>query len=114
MCRVGNGTKDSCLNPIRYEITCINDAISCMYVGIYAVNIHRFNVPLLFSPAPRCFCFCTMKLAHVSTLFLSIHSVTGAVIKRDTFKDGQPIDGKGKGAPILGMPSHFLLDFASD
>lgn len=27
----------------------------------------------------------------------------GAVVKREQFSQGQPIDDKGKGAPILGM-----------
>ena len=43
-----------------------------------------------------------MKLSGLTTaLFAS--STLGAVIKRDAqFDNGQPIDGKGKGAPILG------------
>jgi oxalate decarboxylase len=38
-----------------------------------------------------------------SVLFTS--STFGAVIKREQFTQGQPIDDKGKGAPILGTPS---------
>lgn len=47
----------------------------------------------------------TMKLQVAGTAFLSASSAFGAVIKRDDsqFKNGQPIHGKGKGAPILGM-----------
>ena len=49
-----------------------------------------------------------MKFQSVGTTILSVSSAFGAVIKRDTFEDGQPIDGKGKGAPILGMIVHCL------
>lgn len=38
----------------------------------------------------------------ISVLFAS--SALGGVVKRQTpFSDGQPVDGKGKGAPILGI-----------
>lgn len=46
-----------------------------------------------------------MKFQVVGASLLSASSAFGAVIKRDDaqFNNGQPIDGKGKGAPILGM-----------
>jgi len=44
-----------------------------------------------------------MKLQSLASGLLFASSTFGAVIKRAEFKNGQPIDGKGKGAPILGM-----------
>jgi len=46
-----------------------------------------------------------MKLQSLSIALLSSSVAFAAVVKRDSgdgFKNGQPIDGKGKGAPILG------------
>lgn len=47
---------------------------------------------------------------------LSVLSVLGAVVagapgleKREQFTKGQPIDDKGKGAPILGMSTHISI-----
>ena len=44
-----------------------------------------------------------MKLQSLASALLFASSTFGAVIERAEFKNGQPIDGKGKGAPILGM-----------
>jgi oxalate decarboxylase len=43
-----------------------------------------------------------MKLQSLASGLLFASTTFGAVIKRAEFKNGQPIDGKGKGAPILG------------
>ncbi|KAF2681955.1 Bicupin, oxalate decarboxylase/oxidase [Lentithecium fluviatile CBS 122367] len=44
-----------------------------------------------------------MKLQSLVTALFSAHVTLAAVVKRDSgFGNGQPIDGKGKGAPILG------------
>jgi hypothetical protein len=47
-----------------------------------------------------------MKLQILASSLFFASSTFGAVIKRaegPQFKNGQPIDGKGKGAPILGV-----------
>lgn len=50
-----------------------------------------------------------MKLSGL-TILLFASTTFGAVIKREAqFKNGQPIDANGKGAPILGMPFHWTL-----
>lgn len=44
-----------------------------------------------------------MKLQAVAASVLFASASLAAVVKRDAqFEQGQPIDGKGKGAPILG------------
>lgn len=44
-----------------------------------------------------------MKLQSFAASLLFASSTLGAVVKRESqFSQGQPIDGKGKGAPILG------------
>jgi oxalate decarboxylase len=44
-----------------------------------------------------------MRLQSFAASFLYASTTFGAVIKRDAgFAQGQPVDGKGKGAPILG------------
>tara|TARA_R110002003_G_scaffold235_18_gene17084 strand:- start:3886 stop:4092 length:207 start_codon:yes stop_codon:yes gene_type:complete len=44
-----------------------------------------------------------MKLQSIAASVLFASSTLGAVVKRQAqFAQGQPIDGKGKGAPILG------------
>jgi hypothetical protein len=40
------------------------------------------------------------------SLVLFVSAALGAVVKREQFSQGQPIDDKGKGAPILGTYSH--------
>jgi len=47
-----------------------------------------------------------MRFQAYSIALFSAVSTLGVVVKRDgaQFRDGQPIDGKGKGAPILGTP----------
>jgi oxalate decarboxylase len=54
-----------------------------------------------------------MKLQVFGAAILSASLALGAVIKRDNsqFKNGQPIDGKGKGAPILGMSDKCIKAF---
>jgi hypothetical protein len=44
----------------------------------------------------------------VQSLILFASVALGAVVKREQFSQGQPIDDKGKGAPILGTYSHPL------
>lgn len=46
-----------------------------------------------------------MRASHISSLLLAASGASGAVLERQNgggFGDGQPIDGNGKGAPILG------------
>lgn len=52
-----------------------------------------------------------MRLTQVASLLLAAGGVSGASVKRDPgFSQGQPIDGKGKGAPLLGIEtSKFIL-----
>ncbi|KAL5381842.1 hypothetical protein PMIN03_005507 [Paraphaeosphaeria minitans] len=51
-----------------------------------------------------------MKFESVGAVLLIASLAFGAVIKRDNvqLKNGQPIDGKGKGAPILGGTNHQI------
>ncbi len=48
-----------------------------------------------------------MRFTRIAALILAVGCVDGASVKRQNgtpgFGDGQPIDGNGKGAPILGM-----------
>jgi hypothetical protein len=44
----------------------------------------------------------TMKLQALATSVLFASTSFAAVVKRAQFTQGQPIDDKGKGAPILG------------
>ena len=51
----------------------------------------------------------TMKLQSIAASLLFTSATLGAVVKRESqFHNGQPIDGKGKGAPILGMLSSAM------
>ena len=51
--------------------------------------------------------------AAVGILFVS--SALAGVVKRQTpFSDGQPIDGKGKGAPILGVESQYVSAYSTN
>jgi oxalate decarboxylase len=45
----------------------------------------------------------------VQSLVLFASAALGAVVKREQFSQGQPIDDKGKGAPILGnsIPPYY-------
>ncbi len=48
-----------------------------------------------------------MKFAQITSLLLAAGGVFGVSVKRQNgkpgFGEGQPIDGNGKGAPLLGM-----------
>jgi oxalate decarboxylase len=52
-----------------------------------------------------------MKLQTFAASVLFASSTFGAVIKREQFSKGQPIDDKGKGAPILGSLLHAIMVF---
>ncbi|KAI1097495.1 putative oxalate decarboxylase oxdC [Jackrogersella minutella] len=52
-----------------------------------------------------------MRGLQLSSLFLAAYGVSGSVIERQSgggFADGQPIDGSGKGAPIVGGTNHAI------
>lgn len=51
-----------------------------------------------------------MKFSIVSALCLLVTAATANVVKRAAqFTQGQPIDGNGKGGPILGKNSFDML-----
>ena len=46
--------------------------------------------------------FVKMRLSAAVGILLASSALAGVVKRQTPFADGQPIDGKGKGAPILG------------
>lgn len=77
--------------------------------SLRVVGIHSLSIPdyLLLAPA-------TMRLSTVSALCLFVSAATANVVKRAAqFTQGQPIDGNGKGGPILGeiFLGHWLSHY---